>query len=658
MSWTAATLPILVAIGLLVAPGLAIAWCLGMRNFSGLALAPVFSTSVVGVFGILGGWADIPWSVGLYLAGTLSVAFVALVVVRFFHISRPAPKSVIKDRRSWVPLILAVSAGAIIIAWRLMQLFQTPENVSQRFDNVFHLNAIRFILDSGNASTLNLGSMSGATGLAALYPAAWHSFVALVSQLTNTSIPVAVNAFNIAFSAIAWPLGCIMLVRQVAGTRPVAVLAAGILSAAQLSFPALLLVWGPLYPNALSVALLPAVIAAVASLASVDTVGRHSAATWCIAIALALPGLATAHTSSLNALIAFTLPILVLSLIAKFRRLHRIRSDWQPFARLGVLAAAVTTLLGLIWIKVRPDFYDNWGPHQTEGGAVGEALTSAPMGTSVAWTVTVLMGVGFVSAWSRPKWRWVPLSYLITVTLYVVDASMPRGAARAFLTGVWYQDTYRLAAFLPLFTTLLAAFGAIVIEQRIRSWALAGHANPTFYWRVHSPMARIALYVVFIVALAAATQYGALRQYVSDNKVYYSLDASSPMLTTDENKLLRRISTSVPPDAVIADNPWNGSSLAYAIADRKVLIHHLFSALSPGQEVIARELGTNASDDVVCPAVKANNVKFVLDFGDNYLAVNGSSNNFPGVTNVKESTRLQLVDSEGAAKLYRVVGCN
>lgn len=658
MSWTPAILPILVAIGLLIVPGLAVSWCLRLRSFSGIALAPVFSTSIVGVTGIIGGWSGVPWTLGHYLAGTVAAALLALVTAKL--VPMPEFVRVPKSERnwSWIPTLMAVTAATVLIAWRLMQLFQSPENVSQRFDNVFHLNAIRFILDSGDASSLNLGSMSGATGLAAVYPASWHSFAAMVSQITGASVPMAVNSFNLVFSSIAWPLGCVMLARQVVGRELVATLAAGVLSAAQLSFPALLLVWGPLYPNALSLALLPAVIASIVALAGLGRADKHASSIWWATIALSLPGLATAHTSSLNALLVFTLPILIFSLITKVRQYGLQKPRWHRVALLGALAAVVASLYTATWIKLRPGFYDHWGPHQTEGGAIGEAITSAPVGTSVAWTVTVLMVIGFITAWSQPSWRWIPFSYAISVALYVVDASMPRGDARAFFTGVWYQDTYRLAAFLPLFTTLLASLGAAALAQKLNSWAFRRPSAKAFYGHLQASPIRIASSGVFILALAAASQYGALRQYVVENKVFYNLDASSPMLSTDEAKLLKRIPESVPPDAVIAGNPWNGSSLAYAISGRKVLVHHLHSELTPEQEVITRDLGTDASDATVCPAVSTNNVQFVLDFGDSYLATNEASSKFPGVTDVSISSRLKLIDSEGAAKLYRVVGCN
>jgi hypothetical protein len=662
LSWTAAILPILAAIGLLVLPGMAISWCLRLRNLSGVALAPVFSTAVVGVAGIAGGWARIPWGPGLYFSCTVAACLVALLIGRWSGNGSGNHDSITNPRATfswqWLPTVVAVVMGAVLISWRLMQLFQGPENISQRFDNVFHLNAVRFILDTGNASTLDLASMSGNSGLAAIYPAAWHSFVALTSQVSGASVPVSVNSVNIALSAIAWPLGCIMLVRHVVGANAVAVIAAGVLSASQLSFPYMLLVWGPLFPNALSLSLLPAVIAIVVALTGFSKEDRQHRILWWGSLVLAVPALATAHMSSLNALLAFTLPLLFFAAVRRVREMMAEGARLGRYAKLAAVVAAISVSYAVVWMKLRPGFYDFWGPHQTRSGAIGEAITNAPLNTPVAWTVSVLAVIGLISVWKHPSWRWVPLSYGIAIALYVVDASTPRGPLRDFLTGIWYQDTYRLAAFLPVFATLLASLGVVAVVERMKSanWGKLESVIGDMEKRRH-PVVIAAVSLTAAFALAAATQFGALRQYIGESKGFYTFDAASPILSTDEAKLLRRLPNIVPEDAVIADNPWNGSSLAYALSDRKVLVYHLFSGLSPDKITLNEGLASSPDEVDICSAARANNVQFVLDFGEHYVAENPANTQFPGVTNVGSSPRLSLIDSEGNAKLYRLVGC-
>lgn len=43
-------------------------------------------------------------------------------------------------------------AGSALVLTPLLPANQKPGNVGQVYDNIFHLNAIRYILETGNAS--------------------------------------------------------------------------------------------------------------------------------------------------------------------------------------------------------------------------------------------------------------------------------------------------------------------------------------------------------------------------------------------------------------------------------------------------------------------------------------------------------------------------
>jgi hypothetical protein len=109
---------------------------------------------------------------------------------------------------------------------------------------------------------------------------------------------------------------------------------------------------------------------------------------------------------------------------------------------------------------------------------------------------------------------------------------------------------------------------------------------------------------------------------------------------------------------VIADNPWNGSSLAYAYAGRQVLTPHLFAAVDPVRELIDKHLKYEAADPEMCDALRRTNVEFVLDFGSDYMIDLDGSGDFPGVTDIGNASGFELLDSEGPhAKLYRITAC-
>jgi hypothetical protein len=231
---------------------------LGLRGLPALALAPVVTVSVSAIMGIALPYAGLPWSSGAILLSGMALALSLLLARRLsgdpVRLRLPEPRPLL--RRS---ALMAGSylAGCAAILVELAVAFGTPESFSQTFDNVFHLNGVRYVLETSNASSLTMTSMTSGGQSPYFYPAAWHGLAAAFIQLTGLPLTVGVNVLNMAVASVVWPLGCMLLTRAVAGNRPVAVAAAGVLSAGFAAFPILLLDFGVLYPNFLSSACCP-----------------------------------------------------------------------------------------------------------------------------------------------------------------------------------------------------------------------------------------------------------------------------------------------------------------------------------------------------------------------------------------------------------------
>ncbi len=244
----------------------------------------------------------------------------------------------------------------------------------------------------------------------------------------------------------------------------------------------------------------------------------------------------------------------------------------------------------------------------------------------------------------------------MAVALYVIDAAVARGSIRLFFTGPWYQDTYRLAALLPIFSTVLASVGVAFIAGETTKARIASR-HPFIFVRKHRQAAKAGVFAVLALTLAAATQGPALKSYISLSQKYYAILPDSSILSSDESALLERLPSKVPASAVIADNPWNGSSLAFAISDRKVLTYHMFDSLNPNVEIIVKHLNDADTMPAVCKAIRAENVSYVLDFGSKYLAVNPAAKGYEGLDHLATSGAVRLVDSQGNARLYKVTAC-
>lgn len=653
MSWPE-TLPyLLAAVLFLLLPGGLVTLSLGLRGLSAAALAAPVTISIAAVLAVLLPFISIPWSAGAVVAGgvLLSAAVLGLRRAREgsgLWRSFAAAPHVPRTRGSlWVAA--AFAAGAAMVLVELALAFGTPESFSQTFDNVFHLNGVRYILDTGSASSLTMSKMTSGDAAPYFYPAAWHGLAAALVQLTGLPITTAANVLNMAVAAVVWPLGCMVLTRTVAGDRPVAVGAAGILAALFAPFPLLLLDFGVLYPNFLAISMLPAVLAAIAVLFGVARQLEWPPLPRFTLPLVIVPGLALAHPNGFMSLLVLAVPI-VLQAYSRYLRdaAHRARhrTAWIA-ATAGLVAGAVA--LVVLWTAIRPpEDAAFWGPVQTPRGAVFDLLTNGAIDRPPAIGVSVLMLLGLFVCWRRGGRAWMIAGFLIIAVLYVVVSGTLKGDLRSALTGIWYNDSNRIAALLPLTVLPFAAVGVDSAAAWLRRWLdrRAAAQRPG--------VAYAAVCGVLVLALAAS-QVPSLRYAIGSARIAYRESDHSLLVTTDEQKVIDQLDRIVPEDAAIAVNPWTGGALAYALANRETTAKHILTANTAAVETLNRSLRDADTDPAVCAALRETNVRYVLDFGSN--EVHFGDHPFPGLEHLNNSLAVRLVLAEGGARLYEVTAC-
>jgi hypothetical protein len=135
----------------------------------------------------------------------------------------------------------------------------------------------------------------------------------------------------------------------------------------------------------------------------------------------------------------------------------------------------------------------------------------------------------------------------------------------------------------------------------------------------------------------------------------YSTTPDSPLVSSDEMALIDDLDEYVPADATIAVNPWTGGAMAFAMADRNTTSKHTLTTYTEATELLNDKFREAASDPAVCPAARANNVRFVLDFGTR--EVHGGNHGFQGLQIPDSTPGFELVARHGEAKLFRVTAC-
>ena len=111
----------------------------------------------------------------------------------------------------------------------------------------------------------------------------------------------------------------------------------------------------------------------------------------------------------------------------------------------------------------------------------------------------------------------------------------------------------------------------------------------------------------------------------------------------------------MPENALLIDNPYTGAALSYALGERKSAQLHILSCVTPDLQKIYDSLGNVSTEPGVCQAVRAN-AYYILDFGPGRSA-RRQPHCRAGLPTSQQNPGVQLVDSQGEAKLYKVTAC-
>ena len=649
--------PLIVTVcGLLILPGLLTTAASGLPLRTAAPLAPAASVAIIAGAGVVAPLVRVPWGVPLVAALTailtLAAALARLIVSRVrarragsadgaatrAPTSRPSRADVLTG-------LVLLGFSALIMTWLVARELNTPDAISQTFDAVFHLNAVEWILRTGNASSIKCHLESPEGGV---YPMGWHTLVALTMKVAHsTSIPLATNATTIAVSALVWPGGCLALASRLFNGRRLAMIATALLCTATASFPLLVISFGVLYPNFLALALLPGMIASLLDLFPAHD--EPSAPPLLIpALVLAVAGLGLAQP---NAIVTFLIALIILMGAWIMRAVNGAkRGGPARQIRTRIIVCAITTLATVgVWIGVRPPQRSaTWGPNNVMSAVIGEILTSTPQGLPIAWVVAVPAIVGAVAAGGRRRRGWGVIFPAGGGRRYRAAKTMPRGDLRYYVVGTWYSDTNRLAALIPLGAIPLAALGTCVIADRA--------AQRLTTLRLHEPGARrriaYAVLVANLVLLGPAST--ATSQALHKLEAPYTMNAGSELLTPDELGLIRMLPGLVGEDDTVAVDPSTGAALAYSLAGTSTTIKHIFYHDTPDLEVVDKKLRLAGKDPQVCEAVNNLGIRYVLYFPGRTLH---NRRPFSGFVNLPTAGGFELVAQYGRAALYRVTAC-
>lgn len=642
MSWFGLLPAFFVAAALLIVPGWAVLCASGARWTSSILFAAPVSLGLVGVGTVGAGAGDVGWNIAVYAVFSACVVIVALalrwLVSRRWGTVELSPAI----ERPSVWLLLPVVLSALVIGFPLVRAFGQPDAFSQTFDAVFHLNASRFAAETGVASPFRILEMTSAGGPTDFYPSVWHALVALVIQLTGTSPAPATIAMVLAVATLVWPLSALAFATTMVRLRrvPAALAVAAIVGMS--GFPYLLVDYGVLYPNYLAYATIPSLLALMACAVSLAQHRLLPVQSAILGALIGAAGVALTHPNAAMLVLACAIPALA---ILAFRI---VRSSPTALRIIVVVVACLVVALAyaLVWETVRPSAASSgWRRTTTMPEAFGEFVLGAGYGRAAAWVIAPFAVVGAVHLLrSKSRGLWAVGAWILIGGLYMVVAGMENQDLRYAITGVWFNNAPRLAAAIPLLAVPLAIVGLTVAWERGRSWCAARIGSATTW--------------VLAGLLVAAVVVGPLRTIAAETgkiSTRYAAGQSARLVDADELALIEQLPELLPPDSVVAVNPWRGGAMAYALEGVDVTHKHLITADNPDLDLIDNELRDAVEGSQVCEAIQREGVNYVLDFP--LPEVHGGNHAYPGLDDLEDSSAVELVASVGDAKLYRVTAC-
>ncbi len=652
-----------VGLALLIAPGALIGRCLRLPLQFAAAMAPVFSALTITSSAWLAWFAGQRWQLGWVLGTALLLgALIAglfwlagrlgLTELRLLYRHRPQPWRV--SALALGQYLIGIGVMACAMVPRYLGALNAPDNFLQRFDNAFHLNAVRWIANTGQAASPALGWMVNSDG----YPLGWHQFNALTLQLAGGELTGTVYACFLVTIFVAWPLSLSALLESVLRPTALARMALGPLALSFMSFPHMTLEGGGLYANLFGLALAPAAMAAMVQLAQVGE--RIQLGAWQALVVglLALLGTASAHPNATMLVAAASLPALGWSAWLMYRRPEptqrlRLLPRWLWIG--GVLAA--TGLLAVAWEVLAPGLeVAPWPAFESIAQSIGEIAVGTTMGKQAVWTGTFLFIAGVVVVVRRRRrLLWVIGCHLVIAGLYLVSSAFGAGRLRNMITGVFFNDTRRTGSALGILLVVFAGLAIDELWRALRCWVRRNH--PQWAGRARRRGFWVALGVSIVLAASTLPNRGLNHQFGDLQKAYAYARSGNVMISADEQRMLAKLPELVEPDAVIANNPLNGSGLIYALADRQVLNYYMFQRLTPDQEYLNLHFNQASTDQRVCGLIRDRRIGYFLQMAPRMIGDYEYREDYGGLEVYRFTPGFESVAVIGRTALYRVTAC-
>ncbi|MFT4246062.1 MAG: hypothetical protein QM571_06050 [Micrococcaceae bacterium] len=631
---------------LLYLPGVIVGATLRLEKIYIVFLAPVFSISFTSISTVFAHALNIRWHwwTNLPLA---AITALLIIVIRAVKKSRKENLILLNQVGHQTPLkqlkylTASIIIGVSLNTVNLIRVIGDPKTPVLSWDGLFHQNAVRFILETGSASPLTISSFQTSGKDSGFYPSVFHSYVAQIIDLTHTQLDVAFNTFTVIMGGILWPIGMIFLIYTLFPNKRQLWIVAAILTSAFPVYPYFLLAWGGLMPNILGITFIPIILTFTYALVRNPSNIYFSKVQVFVLLLLSLLAGSFSHPNTPFSAFILALPLIVEHSINLIKQPNKVKNKIVNL----VLVLSFWIVLILAWHTL--SVTSVWDARNTLGKtfSIWFLQTFAPLGVQAA-AIAVL--IGMILALFKPKWRFLSFGHLTAGYFFILAMGVHKGPYRNALTAIWYSDANRLAALSVILSIPLCC---LLINEIVA--------------KLPTNTGKLVLAFFTISSLIFGAESSATNKaFKQIHQSTYQVSNSQPLMDANKLAIIQDLTKNVPEGTLIANNPYNGGGIAYALSGRKVLFP-MFNRpfMDDNERIIATSLNQAAITPGVCDALEQKNVKYALDFGTKYDAQDPAPNNpsgpdFTGLQNLDSYPGMQLIDQKGEAKLYKITACD
>jgi hypothetical protein len=633
----------LIALFLLIAPGAIVARITQLTWPVAVAVGPALTYGVVALAIIPFGALGIPWNGWTALIALAAVCLLMTglqpLLARYRDTETETPAL-----SGWPALTVAagVALGGLLIMWAAYRGITHWQSIPSTWDAVWHANEVRFILDTGQASSTHMGELRNVeTHQPLYYPSVFHALTAVFCQLTGaapttgytvSSVAASVWLFPSSAATLAWfllrPIATQWLTAGAAATS--AVMSASFTSVPYVEFGVAAM------PN------LAAYGVAIPTFALITSTLRHRDRI--PAAVLALVGVLSVHLTGGFVVILFLLAWWVFDACW-----HPVRGRLADLLVLAVVAVPSALILAPQFLGVarQADIIAGhaFPSFKTVKQGVIDALllhTRHLNDFPIQYGLIVLSAIGMVILLYKRIW-WPPVLWVV-LTVATIYSGAPfhnvAGAAIEQFSQFFYNDPRRLSAVVTMLVTPWAGIAVFAIVLAVVTFAKRVIRLPAPLWVSAT-----------VVLLAAATVFSA-RHYLYRHLVLFGDKYDSVIINQKDLDAMAYLATL--PGArttLIGNSNVDGTAWMYAVADLHPLWTHYDypQQTGPGYyRFIFWAYADRDHDPRVSEAVRALNIRYILTSAPTVRGFKVPD----GLVSIDQSRSWEKIYDNGGAWIY------